>query len=458
MQSPRSTVRSSRLLSLVLATLVATAFALVPAFGASASTANGIADSTWSTNGSMFATVRYGNDLIIGGDFTTLRSTPGVPGGTTVQVNNLAMVDLSTGAAVTSFHPAVLEQNFTPTKKALVRSLALVGNTLYVGGQFTSINGQSHYNIAAMDLDPTLLTGSVDSTFNATVGVPGASNENTFFVYSIVPGTGGLFIGGAFTRVNGKAGHQKVAKLNWDGSVNTAFKAGAINGAVRAITWSSDGQTLFVAGAFSTFGGAAHQSIVRISPTTGALDAWQIPAGQVPIGGPSAPHYGMICWSLVATSTRLFAGCGETPNYDAAFRLDNGNSGDRTWLFGTSGNDQAIALSQDGQSLYFGGHFGTYLTMSVCSGKYLKNLGILHNLYGFSTPTLDCNFLPQFWGPDPFGGVWTIQLIGSQVWAGGMFTMANCTMGPAHPGQPAAIGCPNGVAQRGIVRFSPPPV
>ena len=156
----------------------------------------------------------------------------------------------------------------------------------------------------------------------------------------------------------------------------------------------------------------------------------------MPIGGPGAPHYGMICWSLVVTPTRLFAGCGETPNYDAAFRLDNGDSGDRTWIFGTSGNDQAIALTSDGQSLIFGGHFGTYGTMSVCSGHYLKNLGILHNIYGFSTPSLDCGFLPQFWGPDPFGGVWSIVATPTQIWAAGMFTMTDCNPGPAMPGQP----------------------
>ena len=99
--------------------------------------------------------------------------------------------------------------------------------------------------------------------------------------------------------------------------------------------------------------------------------------------------------------------------------------------------------------------------MQVCgngSGKYLKNLGILHNLYGFSSPSLDCSFLPQFWGPDPFGGVWTIQVTSTQIWAGGMFTYANCAPGPAQPGQPVSVACPGGIGQRSIARFSPPPV
>jgi hypothetical protein len=451
LQSPRF----PRLLTLAFTALVTVAVAIVPAFGASASTVDGIADSTWSTNGSVFATVPYGTHyLIIGGDFTSLRSKPaGVAGGTTLKVNNLAMIDTTTGAAVASFHPAVLEENFTPGPKSLVRALALRTDTLYVGGQFTSIGGSPHYNVGAVTVDPTLLTGTVDNTFNATVGIPGNANEQGYIVYSILPGTDGLYLGGAFSKVDGK-GANKLAKVNFDGSFVNTFKPGVVNGAIHSLVWATDHQTIFVGGAFGVFGGQSHWSIVRISPTTGGLDAWQIPPGDVLIG--TSPHFGMICWSLVATPTRLFAGCGQTPNYAAAFALDNGTTGNRTWLYGTPGNVQAISLTQDGGSLIIGGHFGTYLTMSVCVNKYAKNLAILHNIGGTSTPSIDCGFLPQFWGPDPFGGVWSIQTNATQIWAGGMFTMDNCTMGPAHPHQGSAIGCPNGIGQRGIVRFSSP--
>jgi hypothetical protein len=427
---------------------VAVAFASVAP--ASATIADGRADATWMTNGSVFATAQYGNVLFIGGKFTSVRSTPPGTAGTVLQVNNLAAIDKTTGAAIASFHPAVTEDDFTPGAKSLVQSLALVGDTLYLGGQFTTVDGVSHDNIAAIDINPGTLTGTVDPSFNATVS--GGNPANTF-VYSVLPGPTGLYIGGAFSKVDGVT-RSKTAELNWDGSLIKTFKTTGVNGAIRDMQLALDGNTIFVAGGFGMFDGAAHWSIVRISAATGALDAWQIPVGDVQIGGSGAPHFGMICWSLVVTTTRLFAGCGETPNYDAAFRLDNGNSGNRTWQFGTSGNDQAIALSADGQSLIFGGHFGTYLTMRVCGTKYLKNLGILHNIYGTTTPTLDCNFLPQFWGPDPFGGVWEIQVTPTQIWAGGMFTMVNCDSVPAAPHQPSSVGCPNGVGQRGIARFS----
>jgi hypothetical protein len=460
---------------LVLLTALVGTLALTAMPPAQASTTDGIADATWQTNGSVFATVQYqtatyGTVLIVGGDFTSIRTTPNGTKGTTYPANNLGAIQMSTGQFLTSFRPDVEESDFTPSSKGGVQALALVGDTLYVGGQFTSIDGAAHYNIAAMDLDPTTMTGTVDPTFNATVGVPGASNANTFFVYKILPGPSGLYVGGAFSKVDGH-GVTKLALLNWDGSYNKTFHPTKVNGAVRDMAWSSDGATIFVAGAFSSFDctnpspipppySGCGQSIVRINPQTGARDAWSIPIGDVQVGGPTAKHFGMTCWSLAVTPTgetpsRLFAGCGMTPNYVAAYRLDNGNSGNRVWSFGTSGNDQAIALTPNGQSLVFGGHFGTYLTMQVCGNKYLKNLGVLHNIE-LSSPSLDCGFLPQFWGPDPFGGVWEIQVTSTQIWAGGMFTMVNCDMTGAHPGQPASVGCPNGVGQRSVVRFSGP--
>lgn len=421
---------------------------------ASASLVDGHADTTWMTNGYVYASAQWGNVLFIGGSFTQVRSLPpATPGGTIIKLTNLAAIDMTTGEAIASFQPQVVENDFVPTKKGGVRSLAVVGDQLYVGGQFSTVDGEAHYNLARFNLDPYLMTGTVDSTFNVTVGTPGDPNMSKVCVYKVLPAPDGLLIGGAFSWVNGVFG-SKTAKLNYDGTVNLAYKTKGVNAGVRDMQLSLDGTTVFVSGGFSMFDGSARQSIARVSETTGLLDLWAIPAGQVPIGGPSAPHYGMICWSLVVTPTRLFAGCGETPNYDAAFRLDNGNSGDRTWLFGTSGNDQVIALSADGQSLIFGGHFGTYGTMSVCSGKYLKNLGILHNIYGFSSPSLDCGFLPQFWGPDPFGGVWTISVTPTTIWAGGRFTMVDCDPGPARPGQPSSVACPNGRSQRAIVRFS----
>jgi hypothetical protein len=137
------------------------------------------------------------------------------------------------------------------------------------------------------------------------------------------------------------------------------------------------------------------------------------------------------------------------------FRLDNGNTGDRTWQYATGGNVQSIALLANGTDLAFGGHFGINSTssydgkMPVCAGQYLRALGIVRNAAttiaktspntnGLPLPTqpyLDCGFLPNidgkaaagpnFSGTNRYGGVWEIQVTSSYLWALGEFQHVN---------------------------------
>ncbi len=442
MRTPRRMARA-----FVVVAMIASGLAMLPATPAFALANN--PDTTWMTNGSVWATAQYGNVLFIGGKFTQVRSVPvGTTGGTIIAANNLAAIDMTTGQGIASFHPNVAGSGL---QTAQVHALAVVGDTLYVGGQFSSIDGAAHYNLGALTIDPSTLTGSVDNTFNPVAGVPGAANENKIFVYEILPSSDGLYIGGSFTKMNG-TGRSKAAKITYAGALVKTWKVLAVNGAIRDMVFSTDGQTIFIAGAFDHMNKVAHQSIARVLTTTGKDDPWT--AVGVIVGGSS--HPGMTCWSLAATQSRLFAGCGRSPNYAASFRLDNGNTGNMAWSFGTVGNVQSIALTLDQQSLIIGGHFGTYLTQQVCGSKYLKNLGILHNLYATSGGvTLDCNFLPQFKGPNPFGGVWEIQVTPTAIWAGGEFHDVNCDPSRSDTGGgPGLWTCTNGRGQESIARFT----
>lgn len=440
----RTPPRATRVL--VILAMVAAAFAAIPVTPALALTSS--PDSTWMTNGEVWATVQYGNVMFIGGHFSQVRDVaPGVAGANIIFAHNLAAIDMTTGQGIPTFHPDV---EAVGAQTVQVHALAMVGDKLYVGGQFGTVDGTSHYNIAAVDIDPTTYAGTVDPTFTTSVGVPAAANEAKVFVYEILPGSDGLYIGGAFSKVNGK-GRSKAAKITLDGTLVKTWKVTAVNGAVREMAFSTDGQSIFIAGAFNTFNGVSHQSIARVSAATGADDPWTVSG--VIVGNSS--HPGMTCWSLAVTATRLFAGCGRGPNYAAAFRLDNGTNGNMSWSFGTVGNDQAIALSADQQTLIIGGHFGTYLTQRVCGSQYLKNLGFLTNLYQTSGGvSLNCSFLPQFWGVNPFGGVWEIQVTPTAIWAGGEFHMVDCASGPAKPGYPASVACPGGHYQESIARFT----
>ena len=82
--------------SVLCVTLIASALGLRPPV-ASASTVDGHADTTWMTNGYVYATAQWGNVLFIGGHFTQVRSLPpGTPGGTYLKLSNLAAIDMTT--------------------------------------------------------------------------------------------------------------------------------------------------------------------------------------------------------------------------------------------------------------------------------------------------------------------------------------------------------------------------
>ena len=409
---------------IALSALIVCGLVLAPA---SARALEDTADTgTWNVAlpGKVFATAQYGNVLFIGGRFGRVQANPSGSGGAGYPATNLAAIDMTTGQGIASFAPAVTGN---ANQTAQVHSLAVVGNTLYVGGQFAAVDGRARYNLAAITIDPASMTGTVDPTFDATVGVPGAANERSTFVYEILPGATGVYIGGTFTKVDGLA-RSKTALVRLDGSLDRTFKTTGVNGAVRDMEFAADGQTIFVGGAFNVFNGASRRSIARISPVTGALESWAIPTSQI--------EEEQTAWDLVVTATRVYGGLGRGPNYAAAYRVGSGLfDGARVWRYGTSGNVQSIALLGS-NDLVIGGHFGTFLEQRVCDNQLLKNLGILRGVAGETSPQLDCNFLPQFYGPNEFGGVWEVQVTPSAIWTGGEFTKIN------------------DVGHRGIARFT----
>jgi hypothetical protein len=406
--------------------------------------------STWMANGKIHASVQYGDVMFIGGTFQKLREVmpPGVASGPQITgLTGLAALDMSTGAGIASFKPQLAASG---AQLRDVQSLAMVGNTLYVGGQFSSVDGQPRLNLAAIDIDPATLVGTVDLDFAPAVGDP-AGNLAAFEVMKILPGSDALYVSGAFGSVAGK-GRSKVAKLSYSGVVDAKFKPDTTSGAVRDLEWADDGHTIFASGNFSTLSGAPRLAVGRIDATTGAATGWAVPGGQIPSSGGK-----QICWDIVATATRLFAGCGKGPNFVGAFRTDTADVGSRTWQYGTGGNVQSIALLGDGDSLAIGGHFGinshsTYNgLMRVCGTRYLRALGIVRNIDqtsmssvvtngGTSSTTayLECGFTPNFEGQDPdgpnlsgtnpFGGVWEIQVTGQHIWALGEFKYVNAAV------------------------------
>jgi hypothetical protein len=180
---------------------------------------------------------------------------------------------------------------------------------------------------------------------------------------------------------------------------------------VRTMVFAEDGNTIFIGGKFTTMNGAARVDVARVTPDTGALDPWAIPAGTI-----KAPQQ---AWGLVPRGNRLFGGFGNRGNFLAAFRLDNGSSGNQLWRFSTTGNVEDLVVDPAGTKVFFGGHFGVGGEQHVCGNLELRAVGIADP----ATGAIDCTWLPQV---EPHinnkKGVKTMVLTGTQLWMGGFIT------------------------------------
>jgi hypothetical protein len=123
-----------------------------------------------------------GNTVYLAGGFTLSNGANGTR-------KNLAAVDATTGAATT----------WNPAPDASVFTLSISGNTLFVGGVFTTIAGQSRNHAAAFELT----TGAL-LPWNPDTDGP---------VRALDVHGGNVFLGGAFTTVGGQY-HRDLAAVD----------------------------------------------------------------------------------------------------------------------------------------------------------------------------------------------------------------------------------------------------
>ncbi|MFZ5630823.1 MAG: Ig-like domain-containing protein [Spirochaetota bacterium] len=125
---------------------------------------------------------------------------------------------------------------------------------ILIGGMFTSYNGTPRARIARINSD-----GSLDFSFN-----PGTGADNNVFTIAI-QGDGKILIGGEFLNFNGFS-RPNFARLNTDGTLDTAFDPlGGPNAVVHAIKIQSDNKIL-IGGAFASYAGTPRGGIARIHP------------------------------------------------------------------------------------------------------------------------------------------------------------------------------------------------
>lgn len=169
-------------------------------------------------------------------------------------------------------HPSVVTDdpaNWTPNvMDGQVNALAKLGDTIYVGGQFSQVveprgaeRDLVRHNLFAFDIS----TREVVTDF--VPAIDGEVNSLT-----VDPGTGTLFVGGAFTAVNGSPSRSIAAIDASDGSSRAGFTPPGLNAPVNDVHLV--GNRLFIGGPFTYVGPTQRTALASLNATTGAITGY----------------------------------------------------------------------------------------------------------------------------------------------------------------------------------------
>jgi len=262
------------------------------------------------------------------------------------------------------FQPACaqLADDFNPGAEGsppCVYSLAVQADgKILMGGYFSALGGQPRSCIARLNAD-----GTPDSAFNS--GANGLVNSLA------VQADGKILVGGEFTTLGGQTCNY-LGRLNADGTPDSGFNAGADN-SVYSLAVQADGKML-VGGGFATLGGQPRSCIARLN-ADGTLDSVFNPGANGPVNSLAVQVDGRILvggwFSTLGGQTRNNIG-----------RLNANGTLDSAFNAGADGQVYSLAVQTD-EKILVGGSF-----TNLC-GQPRNNIGRLN-----ADGTLDSAFNP----------------------------------------------------------------
>ena len=278
-----------------------------------------------------------------------------------------------------------------------VNALAVSAGTVYVGGDFTTVDGQPRSNIAALDAGD----GSLRSWD------PGANSS----VESLAVSGSVVYAGGAFSGSNSIGGEDRnhIAAIDATNGVVDPAWAPSADGVVQALAVDATSGKLFAGGSFSQIDNgvdSAGPNLVSIDVVSGAVDpSWDPePNGVVQA---LMLHNG----SLYVGGT--FDGTGSIAGVDRDYlaELDASSAAATGWDPNPNGSVRALARSQDGSFIYAGGDFAG---PGSIGGAARNHLAALDASTGNAGP----------WNPNTDSPALALAAAGGHVYAGGGFGSA----------------------------------
>lgn len=146
--------------------------------------------------------------------------------------------------------------SWSPTADSWVLTMSTYGNRIILGGYFNQINGNIRYGLASVNK----ITGVLD-TWNP--------NPN-YTIYSTVMDGTKLYVGGEFTQIAGQA-RNNIAVFDITTNSLTSWNPNA-NNAVWAIEVTND--RIYLGGEFDLISGQTRQRIVEFYKSTGTITSW----------------------------------------------------------------------------------------------------------------------------------------------------------------------------------------
>lgn len=267
-------------------------------------------------SGVVWATTIAGDTVYAGGQFSNARPAGAAAGTSLSPRSNIMAFSLSTGVMT----------SFAPTINGTVRALALSPDQsiLYVGGDFTQVNGQARSNIAAFSTS----TGELLSF------APVANST----VRAIVASGSMVYLGGSFTTLNGLS-RGELGAVNTAGT--TTSWAPTADYIVDSMTMTPDNSRVIVAGGFQTINATNSPGIASIDAVSGTL--YPFAANKV------VQNYGQssAIYSVKSDGTSILATgydySSNTGNFEGVLRLDP-MTGNIVWMADCHGDSYNTAV------------------------------------------------------------------------------------------------------------------
>ncbi|SNR41381.1 PKD domain-containing protein [Blastococcus mobilis] len=220
-------------------------------------------------NGVAWAQAVVGTTVYVAGQFTSARPA-GAPAGTQeTPRNHLLAYDIRTGELITSFAPRLNAQ-------ALAITASPDGSRIYVGGDFTQVDGQARSRIAAFDTATGALVAGFRPAVSGRVRAVAATNTT-------------VYLGGGITAV-GSASRTRLAAVSaangallpWAPVPGTGPTDGnrypydparnkLTSNEVLALVVTGGGSQVVAAGRFYTLNGTKASGVGALDAVTGAV-------------------------------------------------------------------------------------------------------------------------------------------------------------------------------------------